>query len=130
MSFFDNVNRCMSSMGLPVPSQVFDSFADALEVLHQLKDAWENAGGEAEMTLEAFVVVGAAAGIDETVLLALATAAGVTVSAYLHLCFSCVVGAAGPSVWDLIASTDDSWLHDQLLEQAQEQNIPNPAANA
>ena len=130
MGFSDSFDSCMSTNGLPTPSQVFDALSDALEFLHQLHTAWESAGGDEEMTLGALVALGAATGIDEEVLAALGAAATVTVTAYLAACIACVVSAAGSSVWSSIASTDDSWLHDQLVAQADEQNIANPTANA
>jgi hypothetical protein len=130
MGFSDSFNSCMSISGLPTPSQVFDSVSDAMEFLHQLHTAWENAGGDVEMTLGAFVALGAVTGIDEAVLGILAEAAGATVLAYATACIGCVASAAGSSVWSVIASTDDSWLQNQLTAQAEEQNIPNPTANA
>ena len=62
MSFTDDFNSCMSSSGLPTPSQVFDSLSDALEFLHQLHTAWEASGGDEEMTLAALAAAGAATG--------------------------------------------------------------------
>ena len=134
MSFSDDFSSCMSSSGLPSPSDVFDGLSDALETLHKLHNAWENAGGDEEMTMAALLALGAATGIDEATLAALATAfaaaAGITVLAYLAACLSCAVSAAGSAVWNAIASTDDSWLHDQLVAQADAQDIPNPDAVA
>jgi len=130
MSFSDDFNSCMSSSGLPTPSQVFDSLSDALEFLHTLHNAWENAGGDEEMTLAALVAAGALVGVDETALAALGAAAGITVVAYLAACLACVVSVTGSSIWNMISSTDDSWLKDQLVAQADQQNIPNPSANA
>jgi len=128
MSFSNDFNSCMSSNQLPTPSQVFDSLIDALDFLEQVHTAWENAGGDDQLTLGAFVALGAATGIDETVLAALGAAAGVTVLAYLSACLACVVSVAGSSIWDTIASTQDSWLQNQLVAQADAQNIPNPTA--
>ncbi len=130
MSFSDDFNSCMSSSGLPTPSQLFDSLSDALEFLHTLHNAWENAGGDEEMTLVALVAAGALVGVDETALAALGAAAGITVVAYLTACLSCVVSVAGSSIWNMISSTDDPWLKDQLVAQADQQDIPNPSANA
>lgn len=126
MSFTDDFNACMSSSGLPTPRQVFDSVSDALEFLHQLHTAWEAAGGEVEMTLAALAAAGAATGIDEGVLVILAGAGTVTVSFYLGACFSCLVRAwpsTGISWPDFLASTDDSWVQNQLTVAANDQGI-------
>lgn len=134
MSFSNDFANCMSSSGLPSPSDVFDALSDALEVLHKLHNAWENAGGDEEMTMVALLALGAAVGIDEAALAALAAAfaeaAAITVTAYLAACLTCVVSATGSAVWNAISSTDDSWLHDQLVAQAEAQDIPNPTAIA
>jgi hypothetical protein len=130
MSFLDDFNSCMSSNGLPTPGQVFDSLSDALEFLHQLHTAWESAGGNEEMTLGALVALGAATGIDEAVLAALGEAAEITVLAYAAACLACVVSVAGSSIWNSIATTNDPWLHNQLVAQADQQNIANPSAMA
>jgi hypothetical protein len=131
MTFTDNFNSCMSSSGLPTPSQVFDSVTDALEFLHQVHTAWESAGG-GEMTLAALAALGAATGIDESVLAILAEAAEATVEAYLTACFGCLVSAAvssGTSWQNLFASTNDSWSQDQLTVAANDQGI-NTSATA
>ena len=134
MSFSDDFASCMSSSGLPSPSEVFDALSDALDILHQLHTAWESAGGDEEMTMAALLALGAATGIDEAALAALAAAfadaAAITVTAYVAACVACAVSAAGSAVWDAIATTDDSWLHDQLVAQADAQDIPNPTAMA
>jgi Fe-S cluster biogenesis protein NfuA len=135
MSFTDNFNSCMSSSGLPTPSQVFDSVTDAVEFLEQLHTAWEAAGGDEEMTLAALAATaGAATGIDEGVLAILATAGAVTVAAYLGACAGCLVGAAlssGMTWQNLIASTTDSWTQNQLTVAANDQGIdPTVTATA
>jgi uncharacterized protein YfiM (DUF2279 family) len=130
MSFTDDFNSCMSSSGLPTPSQVFDSVSDALEFLHQLHDASEAAGGEAEMTLAALVAAGAATGIDEGVLAILAEAGEVTVSAYLGACSGCLIRTAlssGMSWRNLFASTNDQWLQNQLTVAANDQGLDTSA---
>lgn len=129
MTFTDNFNSCMSSSGLPTPSQVFDSVTDALEFLHQLETA---AGGDEEMTLAALAALGAATGIDEDVLAILGEAAEVTVEAYLSACFGCLVSAAissGMSWQNLFASTNDPWSQNQLTIAANDQGI-NTSATA
>lgn len=134
MSFSDDFNNCMTSNGLPAPADLFDALSDALEVLHKLHNAWESAGGDEEMTMVALLALGAAVGIDETILAALgaafAEAAEITVAAYLAACLSCAVSAAGSAVWNAIASTDDPWLQGELTAQADIQGVPNPNAMA
>jgi hypothetical protein len=130
MTFTDNFNSCMSSSGLPTPSQVFDSVTDALEFLDQLHTAWEAAGADEEMTLAALAALGAATGIDEGVLAILAAAAEATVEAYLTACFGCLVSASvssGMSWQNLFASTNDSWSQGQLTVAANDQGIDTSA---
>lgn len=133
MSFSDSFSQCMSP--LPTPGQILDSAAEVIELLHQLHQAWEAAGGDEQMTIAALAALGAATGIDEAALAVLgeiaADAAITTVVAYTSACVGCLVSAAGSTVWDLVASNDTpTWLQGQLRDQAQQQGIPEPSASA
>jgi len=108
---------------LPTPGDVLDSADDFLEWLEKLHSAWENAGGDEEMLMAALIAAGAVTGIDET---AVAALAGVTVLAYISACAGCLVVAAGSSIWDLISSTDDSFIKDKLTVAANDKGISKP----
>jgi len=95
MSFVD----CMQSSGLPVPS--VDSLNDAKELIENLHQAWEAAGGEMDMTLTALLAAGAITGIDEG---AVAAVAAVTVSAYIGACIGCLAAAGVEALKQLFAS--------------------------
>ena len=133
MSFSESFSQCMSP--LPTPKEILDSTGEVVELLHKLHQAWEAAGGDEEMTIAAVVAAGAATGIDEAALAVLgeiaADAAAVTVVAYTAACVGCLVSAAGTSIWQIVASNDTpSWLQGQLQDQAQQQGVANPSANA
>jgi hypothetical protein len=129
MGFSSDFTQCMRP--LPTPMEVADSAGEVLEVLERLHNAWEAAGGNEEMTMGALVALGAATGLDEAALGALAVAGEVTVAAYVAVCVACLVSATGSRVWDLVASNDTpNWLQSQLQDQAEEQGISNPTANA
>ena len=124
MGFSDCFSSCMSP--LPVPN--VDGLNEALEFLHKLHDAWENAGGNEELLLSGLVAAGAVTGIDEA---ALAAAGGVTVLAYIALCVGCAAGCAGASIWDAIASSDTpDWLQSELTTAANDKGISKPDAVA
>jgi hypothetical protein len=108
---------------LPAPQSLLDSAGDFLEWLEQLHSAWENAGGDEEMTLAALLALGAVVGVDETFVAAVGTAAQVTVLAYIAACAACLVSASGSAVWGLISSTDDSYIQNQLTVAANDQGI-------
>jgi hypothetical protein len=133
MGFSDSFSQCMSP--LPTPGEILDSAGEVVELLHKLHQAWEAAGGDEDMTIAALVAAGAATGIDEAALAVLgeiaADAAAVTVAAYTVACVGCLVGAAGSSIWQLVASNDTpSWLQGQLQAEAEQQGVTNPSANA
>jgi hypothetical protein len=125
MSFSSDFASCMSP--LPTPGDIFDSFDDVTDFMHQLHQAWENAGGEAETTLGAIAALGAVTGLDEVVLAAFATAGSVTVLGYLAACAGCLVVATGSSIWDLISSAEDSVIGSMLASAANEKGIPQPS---
>jgi hypothetical protein len=127
MGFWDNFSGCLSSSGLPTPSEVFDSAGEVLEWLEQLHSAWENAGGDEEMLLSGLVAAGAVTGIDEGVV---ATAAAVTVSAYLAACAGCLVGAAGQSIWDALSAVAAPIDLTNLVTAAAERQGLQPPAGA
>jgi hypothetical protein len=125
MSFSDDFASCMSP--LPTPGDILDSASDVAEFMHQLHQAWEASGGEAETTLGAIAALGAATGLDEAVLAAFAAAGSVTVLGYLAACASCVVVAAGSSIWDLITSPINPAISSMLASAANEKGIEQPS---
>jgi len=122
MSFTDDFNACMRSSGLPTPSQVADSIPGVLKFLIALNRAWKVAGGGMGMTLSELAAAAAVTGLDEVVIVA----GTVTVSFYLGACFGCLVKVwpfTGMSWSELLASSDDSWVQDQLTVAANDQGI-------
>ncbi len=83
-TFSENWEQCMHGMGLLVPS--VEDANEALEFVHKLHSAWENAGGNEQMTIGALIVLGAFVGVDETALAALGVAAEITATAYIAAC--------------------------------------------
>lgn len=133
MGFSDSFSQCMSP--LPTPSELLDAAGEVVEFLHKVHQAWEAAGGDEELTIAALVAAGAATGVDEATLAVLgeiaAQAAEVTVVAYTAACVGCLVGAAGSTIWQIVASNDTpSWLQGQLQNQAQQQGVTDPNATA
>lgn len=135
MSWTDFFNRCMSDSGLPTPGELFNSAEEALDILHQLRTAWEASGGTDELTLQDLLVAATAAGISAAALEVLteivAVAATLTASAYLGACVGCVFSAtydvAIQALKDLVSSADDPWVKGKLVAQAESQGIQNIA---
>ncbi|MCW3097937.1 MAG: hypothetical protein JWL77_3555 [Chthonomonadaceae bacterium] len=121
MSFMDDFRSCMSP--LPIPD--VDGLDEALEFVHKLHSAWENAGGNEEMLMAGLLAAGAVTGIDEGAIALLGT---VTVLTYIAACVTCAVSAAGSSVWDFIFSSNTpTWLQDELRTAANDKGIAPPA---
>jgi hypothetical protein len=102
-TFSDSWKQCMQANSLPVPD--LETANEALEFLHKLHDAWENAGGEAELTIGALLVAGALAGtIGAGALEVLGEVAAVTVTLYLSACIACMGSVAIDDLKNLFAS--------------------------
>jgi hypothetical protein len=113
MSVADDWAQCMRSNGMPVIT--LDDLSDVKEFIEEIHSAWENSGGDEEMTLAGLAALGAATGIDEGVLTALAAAGAVTVVAYIAGCISCLASAGLDALKDLFAeSPPQSFMSDQL----------------
>lgn len=113
MSFSDDWAQCMRSNGLPVIT--LEDLTDIKDYIEELHSAWENAGGDEEMTLAGLAALGAATGIDEGVLTALAAAGAVTVTAYIAGCVTCLASAGVDALRDLFAqSPPQPFMTDQL----------------
>ncbi|MET8571959.1 hypothetical protein [Streptomyces sp. NPDC004783] len=124
MAFSDEFQTCMNASGLPTPAQGMDSADEVLEFLDRLHQAWEDAGGETELALGTLVTAGAVTGIDEEII---GGAAAVLVSAYIGACIGCLIGAAGSSVWDALASVEpDERVRAQVVAAAETQGISPP----
>jgi hypothetical protein len=128
MAFSSDFISCMAP--LPAPGQVVDDAGEFVDWLERLHGAWENAGGEEEMTLAALLALGAWAGVDETFVAAVAASAEITVVAYITACAGCLVSAAGSSIWGLISSSSDAYIKDQLTVAANDKGIPQDTAVA
>ena len=126
MSFSSDFTSCMSP--LPTPGAVLDDAAEFMDWLEQLHGAWENAGGEEEMTLAALLALGAFTGVDETFVAAVGASAEITVVAYITACAGCLVSAAGSSIWGLITASSDTYIKDQLTVAANDKGIPQDTA--
>jgi hypothetical protein len=121
MSFSSCFESCMSP--LPVPGNFLESAEKFLDWLEELHSAWENSGGNDEALMVTLIAAGAVTGIDEAALTALA---GVTVLTYIAACITCLTSCAASEIWDLISSTDDSFIKDQLTVAANDKGIPKP----
>ena len=103
MSFGDDWGNCMRGNGLPIIT--LEDLSDVKEFIEEIHQAWENSGGDEEMTLGALAALGAATGLDEGILTAIAAAGAITLTAYVAGCVSCLVSAAGSALWDLLSAT-------------------------
>ncbi len=103
--FSDNWVQCMHSNGLPVPS--VEDANEALEYVHKIHSALENAsGGEAEVTIGTLIALGAFAGVDEVVLIALGDVAQVAAALYLSACIGCIASVAFDDLKKLFAENE------------------------
>ena len=100
-TFFGNWEQCMHGQGLPVPNA--EDAKEALELLHKLHSAWENAGGDEAMTIGALLAAGAITGIDEEILGAVAQ---VVVVVYISACIACITSVAIDDLRGLFASNE------------------------
>ncbi|SIT43293.1 conserved hypothetical protein [Paraburkholderia ribeironis] len=101
-AFSDRWTQCMQGSGFPVPT--VEDANEALEVLHKVHDAWENSGGEAELTIGALLAAGAVVGVDEGVLATLGEVATVAVGVYISACVACLGSVAFDDLKGLFAS--------------------------
>jgi hypothetical protein len=112
-TFFESWQACMHRNGFPVPS--VEDAKEAVELLHQLNQALENAGGEVEMTIGALIAAGALVGIDEGVLVVLGDVAQVAATVYIGTCIGCIGSVALPDLRRLFASNElPGFVVDQL----------------
>lgn len=116
-TFFENWKQCMSNSGLPVPN--IEDINEAVEFLHQLHSAWENAGGEVE-TIGALIASGAAAGISEDALIVLGTVANIAVSLYINQGIGCLGSVAKDGLKALFAQNE---LPDFVIAELDSQGI-------
>jgi hypothetical protein len=84
------------------------------------------AGGGTGMTLSELAAAGAATGLDEAAIAFFAVLTNITVSLYIDACALCIVktwSSTGMSWLDLLASTNDSTVQNQLAVAANDQGI-------
>ncbi|MDN5284228.1 MAG: hypothetical protein JWR38_502 [Mucilaginibacter sp.] len=117
-TFFENWKQCMSNSVLPVPN--IEDVNDAVEFLHQLHSAWENAGGEVETTIGTLIASGAAAGISEDALVVLGTVANIAVSLYISQGIGCLGSVAKDGLKALFAENE---LPDFVIAELDSQGI-------
>ena len=121
-TFSENWAQCMHGNGLPIPN--VEDASEALEVLHEIHSAWENAGGEITLTIGALVAVGALTGVDETFLLA---AAQVAAMVYLSASIACIASVA---LEDLKIFSANGELPDFVVAELNNQGVNLNTANA
>ncbi|MVN75601.1 hypothetical protein GO988_04610 [Hymenobacter sp. HMF4947] len=102
--FSENWEQCMHSSGLLVPN--VEDANEALEFLHQVHSAWENSGGEAELTIAGLLAAGALVGVDEGALAVLGQLGEIAVAAYLSACISCMASVALEDIKSLFANNE------------------------
>jgi hypothetical protein len=97
MSFSDTFNACMERNHMPAPQELFSgkTLLEALEILDQIHDALENAGG-VEVTLGALAGLGPSLGLAGSGVLGVlgAAAADLTAGLYLSNAINCAAFAA------------------------------------
>lgn len=103
-AFFEKWEQCMHGHGFPVPN--VEDANEAIELLHKLHSAWENAGGEEVMTIGALLATGAIIGIDEAVLMVLEEVAQIAVAIYIGACIGCIASVAIDDLRGLFASNE------------------------
>ena len=116
--FSENWVACMHGNGLPVPD--VEGVNEALEFVHKIHSAWENAGGGEELTIAALIAAGAFAGVDEAVLAVLAEAGAVVAAAYLSACIGCIAAVALDDLKGLFAQGE---LPDFVVAELETQGI-------
>jgi hypothetical protein len=115
-TFSQKWQGCMRSQHLPVPT--IENANEALEFVDMLHSAWENAGGEAGMTLGALIGTGALNAAGEQTLIVLAAAVDIAVVVYLSACMNCVVYSGFDDVKKLFASNQlPAYVLDELNKQ-------------
>jgi hypothetical protein len=103
-TFSENWRQCMGGKGLPVPS--VEDVSEAIEFLHVLNLALENAGGGAEVTIESLIASGALGGIGEGSLVILGGIAQTAAAFYIHQCISCLSSVTGAALKSLFAQNE------------------------
>lgn len=120
MTFASDWSACMSKKGMPVPQ--VDSVGEALELLHQLHSAAENAGVEPAhlVTLGTLIASGGATFLGEPALVILGGVAQTLVAVYVSAGVSCAFAVAALDVRGLFASNE---LPDFVSEELASQGI-------
>jgi len=103
-NFSESWEQCMHGNGLPVPS--VEDANEALELMHKLHSAWENAGGDEQMTIGALIALGALAGVDEGALVVLGEVAQVAAALYISACIGCIASVALDDLKNLFAENE------------------------
>ncbi len=117
--FSDDWVQCMHGSGLPVPN--VEDANEALEYVHKIHSALENAsGGEAEVTIGTLIALGAFAGVDEAVLIALGDVAQVAAALYISACLGCVASVALDDLKKLFA---ENALPDFVVAELNDQGV-------
>lgn len=116
-TFFENWKQCMQGNGLPIPK--VEDATEALHFLEQLHQAWENSGGEVEMTIGALASAGGA-GLSEEVLIAIGVAADVVIVLYINQGIGCLSSVALDELKRLFA---DNELPEFVVAELDNKNI-------
>jgi hypothetical protein len=105
----------MHNKGLPVPADI-ESASEAVEFLGHINEAIENAGGDAQLTIEALLAFGggAIAGVDAAGVVVLGGIAQTVAAVYIFKAAGCLGSAAGEQIRKLFASNE---LPDFMVEQ-------------
>lgn len=119
-TFSSDWERCMSQHGMPVPH--LEDADEALELLHQLHSAAENAGVEPGqvVTLGTLIASGGLSFVGEPALVILAGVAQTAAAVYISQGISCVFAAAALDIKRLFASNE---LPDFVAEELANQGI-------
>jgi alanine dehydrogenase len=118
MTFASDWSACMSKKGMPVPTT--ETADEALELLHQLHSAAENAGVEPGqiLTIGTLIASGGLSAVGEGTLVILAGVAQTAVAVYVAAGISCVFAVAALDIKRLFASNDlPEFVADELSSQ-------------
>ena len=120
-AFSDAWASCMRSKGLPVPADI-ESASEAVEFLGHINEAIENAGGDAQLTIEALMLLGGGsiAGVDAAGVVVLGGIAQTVAAVYIFKAAGCLGSAAGDQIRHLFASNQ---LPDFMVAQLQANGV-------
>jgi len=125
MSFSESYDECMGQKGLPLLGEIFSrkSLSEAAEIIEEIDDALEAAGGK-EITFSALAAAGPLAGLSESAMevigLLAAGGANVAVHFYAIEAAKCLgVAALKNSLFSEMDNIPDGAIKEQITAEAE-----------